>query len=143
MIAITIATTCRQCGRTFTPAPEDIKEGTWRLCPPCRDGPNRTGQTTRLVPSRRKDECGQLRRLKRKGEGDAHGSAIGLSAGVPRVAAATASSRHDRDASCKAPLFTLCLVDMPADLRDRRWRFSDSGSAPLCGSRRHYSFAAK
>ena len=36
---IAIETTCRTCGRTFTPTPDDIRRGLWRRCPPCRDGP--------------------------------------------------------------------------------------------------------
>jgi hypothetical protein len=33
----TIETTCRRCGRTFTPTAQDIRAGLWRACPPCRD----------------------------------------------------------------------------------------------------------
>lgn len=35
---ITIQTTCRQCGCDFIPSPRDIRGGTWRICPLCRDG---------------------------------------------------------------------------------------------------------
>lgn len=36
---ITIQTTCQRCGCDFTPSAADIRNGTWRRCPPCRDGP--------------------------------------------------------------------------------------------------------
>ncbi len=36
---ITIQTTCQQCGCDFTPTATDIRRGAWRICPPCRDGP--------------------------------------------------------------------------------------------------------
>lgn len=39
-MTIIIDVTCRQCGRTFTPSPADIRAGSWRVCPPCRDGPD-------------------------------------------------------------------------------------------------------
>lgn len=38
-MTIVIETTCRQCGRTFTPSSQDIRRGIWRICPPCRAGP--------------------------------------------------------------------------------------------------------
>lgn len=43
LMTISIATVCRRCGRTFSPSPEDIRRGLWRVCPPCRDGPGTAG----------------------------------------------------------------------------------------------------
>ncbi len=34
---IAVETTCIRCGRTFTPTPEDIRRGLWRVCPSCRE----------------------------------------------------------------------------------------------------------
>lgn len=33
-----IEVTCRRCGATFTPHPDDYVHGTWRICPRCRLG---------------------------------------------------------------------------------------------------------
>lgn len=38
----TLAVTCRRCGREYEPDPRDVRAGTWRLCPACRDEPRRT-----------------------------------------------------------------------------------------------------
>lgn len=34
---------CRSCGQPFTPTPADFRRGLWRVCPPCRDGPEPQG----------------------------------------------------------------------------------------------------
>lgn len=47
---MTIQTTCRRCGRTFTPSTTDIRGGIWRLCPPCRDGPDDEGTGSHRTP---------------------------------------------------------------------------------------------
>lgn len=39
-MTIAIEAVCRQCGRVYLPSPDDIRRGAWRLCPPCRDGPD-------------------------------------------------------------------------------------------------------
>lgn len=52
-----IQTTCRQCGRVFTPSAQDIRQGTWRRCPPCRDGPDAQGIQSHCIPlQRRRDD---------------------------------------------------------------------------------------
>ncbi len=38
-----IETHCNTCGHAFTPTPEAIRRGVWRVCPPCRDGPGTRG----------------------------------------------------------------------------------------------------
>lgn len=53
---ITIQTTCQQCGCDFTPSVTDIRTGTWKRCPPCRDGPlskGTSGHPPPLQPLRR------------------------------------------------------------------------------------------
>jgi uncharacterized protein (DUF983 family) len=34
---MTLATTCRQCGREYELDPAAIRAGQWRLCPACRE----------------------------------------------------------------------------------------------------------
>ncbi len=40
-MTIIIETACRACGETFTLSSADIRRGVWRVCPPCRDDPER------------------------------------------------------------------------------------------------------
>ncbi len=56
-MTIDIETTCLTCGCVFTPSPQDIRRGVWRLCPPCRDGPDDEGTGShRTPPQRRRDD---------------------------------------------------------------------------------------
>ena len=50
----TITTTCRRCGREFTPDHRAIVAATWRICPACR--PQLSDQIRREVRCR---ECGR------------------------------------------------------------------------------------
>jgi len=40
---VEIETTCPRCRQPFTPTPEAIRAGTWRVCPACTSDPLKQG----------------------------------------------------------------------------------------------------